>query len=164
VPIAAERYKVQLTIGAEAHEKLRRAQDLLRHVVPDGDLEVVFDRAISLLLEQLERSRVAAAIRPRGAPPPGSCGSRHIPAAVKRAVWARDEGRCAYVGSSGRCRETGLLQFHHREPFATGGRATTDNIELRCARHNALEAELFFGIQQIDGVRRKGVREDRAPP
>ena len=36
---------------------------------------------------------------------------------------ARDQGRCAFVGASGRCRETGFLEFHHVEPFADGGPA-----------------------------------------
>ena len=36
----------------------------------------------------------------RQAPP----DSRRIPAAVKREVWKRDGGRCAFVGSKGRCR------------------------------------------------------------
>jgi len=39
---------VQVTIGAATHEKLRRALDLLSHVVPNGDLEEVFNRAIGL--------------------------------------------------------------------------------------------------------------------
>ena len=30
-PIAPERYKLQVTIGVETREKLRRAKDLLRH-------------------------------------------------------------------------------------------------------------------------------------
>jgi hypothetical protein len=30
------------------------------------------------------------------------------------------------------------------EPFAAGGRATIENIQLRCRAHNAYEAVLFF--------------------
>ena len=37
VPLAPERYKVQITISAEALAQLRRAQELLRHVIPGGD-------------------------------------------------------------------------------------------------------------------------------
>jgi hypothetical protein len=64
-PLAAERYRVQLTISGETHEKLRRAQDLLRHQVPDGDLATVFDRAITLLVSELERKKCAMVSRPR---------------------------------------------------------------------------------------------------
>jgi 5-methylcytosine-specific restriction endonuclease McrA len=71
--------------------------------------------------------------------------SRHIPAAVKRAVWRRDAGRCAFVGDAGRCTETGCLEYHHVVPFAEGGTAVVSNIELRCRAHNAHEAERWFG-------------------
>jgi hypothetical protein len=64
-PLAAERYRVQLTISGETHEKLRRAQDLLRHQVPDGDLATLFDRAITLLVSDLERKKCAMVSRPR---------------------------------------------------------------------------------------------------
>ena len=58
-PLAPERYKVQLTIGRETHDKLRRVQDLLRHVVPNGNPSAIFDRALTLLLEDLERRRLS---------------------------------------------------------------------------------------------------------
>ncbi len=69
-----------------------------------------------------------------------------IPAAVRRAVRERDADRCAYVDASEqRCRERALLEFHHRLPFAHGGPATLENLELRCRAHNALAAEQDFG-------------------
>jgi hypothetical protein len=45
-PIAPERYKIQFTISREAYGKLRRAQDLLRHTVPNGDPTIIFERAL----------------------------------------------------------------------------------------------------------------------
>jgi 5-methylcytosine-specific restriction endonuclease McrA len=68
-----------------------------------------------------------------------------VPAAVRRAVWNRDGGRCAFVGSGGRCDESAFLEFHHVIPFAAGGPTTTENLELRCRAHNAYEAALDFG-------------------
>jgi hypothetical protein len=56
-PLAPERYKVQLTISGETHVKLRRAQNLLRHVVPTGDPAAIFDRALTLLVADLERRK-----------------------------------------------------------------------------------------------------------
>jgi hypothetical protein len=65
---------------------------------------------------------------------------------VKRAVWLRDLGRCAFVAESGRrCHERAFVEFHHAKPYAVGGPATAENIELRCRRHNAYEARLYFG-------------------
>jgi 5-methylcytosine-specific restriction endonuclease McrA len=143
-PLAPERYKVQLTITRETHDKLRRVQDLMRHALPNGDVAEIFDRALTVLLEQLIRRKLAATDRPRAARQTTE-GSRHIPAAVKRAVWSRDAGRCAFVGTRGRCSETGLLEFHHVTPFAAGGQTREDNLELRCRAHNAYEAEQYFG-------------------
>ncbi|SRR6266568_1186307 len=37
MPLAPERYKVQFTVSGQTHDKLRRAQDLLRHSIPNGD-------------------------------------------------------------------------------------------------------------------------------
>jgi hypothetical protein len=76
---------------------------------------------------------------------PSSRG-RHIPASVRRAVFERDGGRCAYLDDRGqRCRETARLELHHREPFAIGGRHDLENVSLRCTRHNELAAEQDFG-------------------
>lgn len=142
-PLSADRYKLQVTISQETHGKLRRAQDLLRHTYPNGDVAALLDRALTLLLADLERRRCAVTPAPRQTA--ATIGyTRHIPAAVRRAVWQRDRGRCAFVGAAGRCRETGLLEFHHVQPFAEGGVATDANIQLRCKAHNLYEASLFF--------------------
>ena len=130
---------------------LREAQELLRHRIPDGDIALVFDRALTLLLADLRKTRHAAVSRPRGASHDSS--SRHIPAAMKRAVWERDQGRCAFVGTVGRCTERGFLEYHHRVPYADGGSSTTDNLELRCRAHNVYESERWFGAPEEDLVR-----------
>ncbi len=56
-PLAPDRYRVQLTVSGATRDKLLRAQALLRHSQPDGDLAVVIDRALSLLVEDLERRK-----------------------------------------------------------------------------------------------------------
>jgi 5-methylcytosine-specific restriction endonuclease McrA len=142
-PVDAERYKVQFTVTRETLEKLRCVQDLMRHTCPNGDIGIVFERALTMLLEHLERTKLAQVSRarePRGA----ATESRHIPAAVRRAVWARDKGQCAFVGRRGRCTERGFLEFHHVLPFADGGAAVVENIQLRCRAHNQYESEQWF--------------------
>ncbi len=142
--LAPERYKVQFTVSRETHDRLRRVQDLLRHSIPNGDPAAIFDRALTVLLLDLERAKLAAAAQPKSARQPAS-GSRHVPAAVRRDVWKRDDGRCAFVGAHGRCTERGFLEFHHRVPYAAGGTTVVENIELRCRAHNLYEAEQYFG-------------------
>ncbi|MPY89088.1 MAG: hypothetical protein GEU99_14315 [Luteitalea sp.] len=195
-PLAPARYKVSFTIGAETYAKLREAQDLLRHVIPNGDVAALFDRGLTLLLLEAAKTKRAATGRPRvsgsstlrqeqscpepsraatarsaapglrraggGASATPKAGSRHIPADVKRRVWARDGGQCAFVSASGhRCTERGFLEYHHRVPYAAGGDASVENISLRCRRHNAHEAEPVFGPWRGTAVRE---RRPRAGP
>jgi HNH endonuclease len=158
-PSLSDRYLLRLTIGGDTHAKLQRARDLLRHTIPSGDPAAIVDRALTVLVEQLERAKIAATSRPRfrrAASPPGEAAgvsratstTRHIPAALRREVWARDGGHCTFVGPEGRCRETGRLEFHHVTPYARGGRTDATNLALRCQAHNAYDARLAFGDRQ----------------
>ncbi len=161
-PLSPDRYRVQVTIGGDTLEKLRLAKDLLRHAVPSGDEAAILDRALTALLADLAQQKFAATERPR--PSDGTRpGSRHLPAEVKRAVWLRDLGRCAFVGTNGRrCTERGFLEFHHLHPYALGGEATVGNIQLRCRAHNDYESRVCFGGNRGhggDGL----VREDAVP-
>jgi hypothetical protein len=52
-----------------------------------------------------------------------------VPREVKREVWGRDAGQCAFVSA---------------------------NISLRCWRHNHYEGELIFGPQGSSIVREAG--------
>ncbi len=155
-PLAPECYRVQFTARAETYAKLRLAQDLLRHRIPDGDVGQVLDRALTVLVDALMKQKLAATDHPRTARSPRP-GSRHIPAAVKRVVWARDGGRCAFVSrQERRCTERGRLEFHHVRPYAAGGEATAANIQLRCRAHNGYEAEQVFGPWGPSLVREPG--------
>jgi 5-methylcytosine-specific restriction endonuclease McrA len=146
-PALAERYRLQLDIARSTRDKLRHAQALLSHAVPSGDAAEVIDRALDALIVKLEarkagrvrRPRPETALTPRG---------RHVPAHVRRAIWARDEARCTFVGSSGnRCEETRFLEFDHVDPVARGGKAMVDNMRLRCRAHNHYEAERALGAR-----------------
>jgi hypothetical protein len=75
---------------------------------------------------------------------------RHVPAAVRRAIYERDVARCTYVDARGeRCQETHHLELHHRRPFGKGGAHTPANLTLHCRAHNALAAELDFGREYM---------------
>jgi hypothetical protein len=162
-----ERYRVQFTIGKESHDKLRRVQALLRREIPDGDPAAIFDRALSLLLEKVEKTKLAQTTKPRTPRPirPGTdwqirtpvLAPRDIPRHVQRAAWGREGGQCGFVAPDGhRCTERTFLEFHHIRPFALGGLATVENISLRCRRHNQYEAELAFGVPEAHGFHRPG--------
>ena len=156
-PLSADRYHIRFTANGSLCEKLKLAQDLLRHAVPDGDPGEIFERGLVALLADLNRKKFAAAERPRVGRGPAA-RSRTIPAAVKRSVANRDGGCCAFVSRDGtRCGTRAFLEFHHVVPYARGGPASVDNIQLRCRAHNGYEADLDFGR-----ARRAAVRETRA--
>jgi hypothetical protein len=168
-PLAPDSCRLHVTLSRETYDKLLHAQRLLRHAHPTGDVGVILDRALTVLIEDVERRRLAAVASPQPVSGNADGKGRHIPAAVKRAVWKRDEGRCTFVGREGRCRETGFLEFHHVEPYASGGAATVENIRLRCRPHNQHEARLAFGetivrerreVWTADG---EGDQQDRLP-
>jgi hypothetical protein len=143
-PLAPEIYKVQFTLSRGGYERLRRAQDLLRHTIPNGDAGAILERALALLVEDLEKKKLAVTAGPRKAGTSKRRG-RYISAAVVREVWRRDKGRCAFVGTLGRCDERGFLEVHHVVPFADGGQASAQNLQLRCRQHNQFEANLWSG-------------------
>src|SRR5262249_40777810 len=143
--VATERYFLQVTISKGTHEELRRAQALLSHSVPNGDVDQVLHRALELLNQQLEKSKFGAKT-PQRVLRRASGRARQIPVHVRRAVWERDEKRCTFVSASGhRCNATHFLEFDHITPVAWGGVATVGGIRLRCRTHNQFEAEQVFG-------------------
>ena len=146
VPIAEERYELRLSLGKETIEDLRRAQALMSHSVPAGAVDQVIALALKSLVRDLERRKFAATSRPRQARRRASDDPRHIPAALKRAVWERDHGRCTFVSERGtRCPAHSRLEFDHADPVARGGRSTVENLRLRCRAHNQFAAERMFG-------------------
>ena len=159
-----ERYKVQFTTGDEYVKLVEEARALLSHSDPRISLDELHLRAMRVLVADLQRKKQAATAKPRkpakrspDAPAPEAeqkhprQRGRHVPAAVRRAVFARDEGRCTYYDETGeRCRETHGLELHHLLPFACGGEHTAENITLRCRAHNTLAAEEDFGKELID--------------
>jgi len=61
-----------------------------------------------------------------------------IPTAVRRAVWARDNGRCAKCGSRER------LEYDHIIPISKGGSSTGRNIELLCEVRNRAKSDAIL--------------------
>jgi hypothetical protein len=153
VAVAAEQYRLHLTISRATRDRLREVQALLSHQLPDGNPAVIFDRALELLYKELARQRVGATDRPRAPLARKARRPRRPSAAVRREVWARDQAQCAFVGRQGRCPETKHLEFHHVEPYAADGPPTAVNIELRCRAHNVYEAEMHFGSEVVAAAR-----------
>jgi hypothetical protein len=164
-PTAAERYKVQFTATAAVRAKLLEAQALLRHAIPDGDLAVVIERALDVLLRDVKKRKFGQTSSPRPRRPDADPHARHVPAADRREVAARDDFKCSYVAPDGRrCGERAFLEYDHVEPWARGGATAASQMRLRCAVHNRLAAERDFGERLIEQRRSEAAQaRARAP-
>lgn len=160
-PLSADLYKVQFTASAALRDKLREAQDLLRHAIPDGNLAAIVERAVTALVEQVKKDRFGVGRRPRARrknaePKPPN---RHVPVDVSRAVFERDGGQCAFVDARGhRCRERGWLEIDHTQGFALQPDHTTEETRLLCFAHNQYDAELRYGRRHMNRKRETGRR------
>ena len=166
-PLAPRRYRVQFTASAELHDKLERLRALLRSSVPDGDLAAIVEQAVTEKLQRLEARRFARTPMPRKtlAQSGTSPATRQIPAAVKRAVYERDGGRCRYEDEQGRrCTARQGLEFHHRHPFGRGGDHSLANVSLLCRSHNATLAEVDYGREAMARHRRSGTGPSEPTP
>ena len=167
-PVAPGRYEVAGLIGQQAYDALMASRELLGHAIPSGNLAEVIERAIALQYEQLRKRRCGDADRPRttadasDAASSRSANPRHVPDAVRRAVWKRDGDRCAFTSADGhRCEERSQLELDHIVPVARGGRSTVANLRLLCRAHNQYLAEREFGRQHMQG-KREAARRRRA--
>jgi hypothetical protein len=159
VPTAPSRYKVQFTAGAEFHDKLERLRALMRSTIPDGDIGAIIEEAVTEKLERLEAKRFGKTKSPRKnlEETDTTPSSRKIPAAVRRAVCARDQNQCTFVDESGRrCAEKSGLEFHHVKPFGRGGDHSPANIRILCRSHNAYMAERDYGKDVMNRYRNGG--------
>jgi hypothetical protein len=139
-PLSESHFKLQVTISAAARERLRAIQDLMRHRLPSGDPAAIVEHALEVLHAELLKKKAAEVARPRASRGDQEVKGRHMPAAVKRAVFRRDRGACAFVSDDGtKCGSTSGVEFHHVRPYAVGGEATAENIEMRCRAHNGFE-------------------------
>lgn len=141
-PLSESQYKLQVTISAGARERLAQIQDLMRHRLPNGDPAAIVEHALEVLHAELLKEKAAIVAKPRAGKSAAEARGRYIPASVRREVWRRDHGKCAFVRPDGTtCGSTSGLEFHHVQPYAAGGQATAGNIELRCRAHNGFEWE-----------------------
>ncbi len=147
-PLAPGRHKVQFTASTELRDKLERLRALMLSTVPDGDLATVIDRAVTRELARLERRKSATTDKPRKslADTDVSASSRHVPAAVRRSVHARDGDRCASRDDQGRrCTARVWLELHHRHPYGFGGDHAVENVATLCRAHNRYLATIDYG-------------------
>jgi hypothetical protein len=145
--VSATAWEFRFTAGRALREKFERAKAILSTKHPEGvACEQVVEAALDEYLKRHDPTRPAASAGRAGSPRGSRRRSRAIPAAVRRAVWRRDEGRCAYRSEGGRrCGSTWNLEIDHVKLFCRGGPHREENLRLLCAPHNRREAERSLG-------------------
>jgi hypothetical protein len=68
---------------------------------------------------------------------------RHIPSAIRHAVYLRDKGKCTNCGS------TRAIEVDHIIPFAKGGLSEPENLRLLCRSCNQHHAIGTYGISKM---------------
>jgi len=147
-PLTPDLRRLHMTVSRQFLDKLQAARAGQGHAQPGASAEKVLEAALDLLLAQQAKRR-AQVKKPQRDPRPARPG--HIPAAVKRAVWSRDEGKCTWpLDSGGTCGSTLRLEIDHVVPRARGGPSTVDNCRLTCRTHNQLAARQVYGDEWMD--------------
>ncbi|WP_394846993.1 hypothetical protein LZC95_05940 [Pendulispora brunnea] len=165
-PLSSKRYKVQFTASAELKKKIERAADLMRHANPNGDLAVVLERALDLLLVDLEKRRLGKASRPTVEARRSRPRAGYVTRAIRHEVFERDGRQCTFVDETGRrCESRSFLELDHIKARALGGTDEAINLRVRCRSHNRLAAERDFGREYIEKKRteRRASRPEPAP-
>jgi 5-methylcytosine-specific restriction endonuclease McrA len=144
-PLTPDLRRLNVTVSADFMAELEQVRAALSHKCPDGDFEQVVREAFKLVLER-DQKRKALTDRPRAQSETPGENDRYVPAAVKRAVWERDQGRCTWpMGDGEVCGSTHRLEFDHDLEVALGGKSTIGNVRLLCKSHNLMKAEEHLG-------------------
>jgi hypothetical protein len=155
-PLTPDLRRLNVTVSAEFMAELEQVRAALSHKCPDGNFEQVVREGFKLVLER-DRKRKALTDRPRASPETPGENDRYVPAAVKRAVWERDQARCTWpMGDGELCGSTHRLEFDHDLEVALGGKPVTENIRLLCKGHNLMKAEQHLGRALMAKFRKGG--------
>jgi hypothetical protein len=148
-PLTPNLQRLHMTVSRQFIDKLEAARKGQGHAQPGASAEKVLEAALDLLLAQQAKRR-AEVKKPQKNPRP-SKNPGHVPAAVKRAVWSRDDGKCTWpLDSGGICGSTLRLEIDHVVPRGRGGPSTVENCRLTCAMHNQLAARQVSGDDWMD--------------
>ena len=168
-PLDAERARVSMTVSRRLLDKLAAARDALSHSHPCASEEAILEVGLDLILQRHAKRRGIGA-KPRaksqqngaGAPstPHSTKRSRHVPAAVWRAVWKRDHGCCSWpLENGGVCGSTRQVELDHIKGWALGAETTVEECRILCRFHQDISARTLYGDDLMnDYTRPKGGR------
>lgn len=176
ISVSADTSRLAMNLPNEVLADLERAKELLSHVFPTGATSAeVLGYVLNDFLNRKDplRKRTAdvgasrvlatAARRNLNRSPSAAAKQRvitrrsSIPAALRRAVMQRDQGRCTYVDprTQIRCGSRHQIQIDHLYPKALGGEASLQNLRCLCSVHNRHAAEVTLGNGPANSWQRK---------
>ena len=173
-PTGDKRVELTVTVSQEIYEKIQRVQSPEARCGRGAGLERALEAAAEEYLKRRDpvcKAERAQARRPDPTPEapasPDPCTYRDKPnqtkkpltAAEKHAVHARDGGRCAHVGESGkRCGADRFVDVHHVRPVSRGGGNEPENLTTLCSFHHDLIHQTSFPIDgQVSWIRARTV-------
>jgi 5-methylcytosine-specific restriction endonuclease McrA len=145
LPVATLRVEFSFHGPPALRDAIDRAKEILSNKFPFGAMS---DVLLEIVGDYLNRHDPQKALELGKFMPVKSRSS--IPTGIRRAVWARDGGRCAFSGPDGtRCLSRRALEIDHRKPRAQGGRDTIENLRLLCRPHNDAERRRLLGEGEL---------------
>ena len=176
--ISEGRVRLTVTVSTAAHEAIKRVQSLEACRGNGGGMERALEAAVGEYLERRDPVRKAARATGRKARAPGGpapalteaglCARRPkqkyarlpLTAEQRHAVHARDGGRCAHVGETGkRCGADRFVDVHHVRPVSRGGGNEPSNLTTLCSFHHDLVHQTSFPIDgQVSWIRAREIR------
>ncbi len=166
-PLTADLRRLHVTVSRRFLEKLDAARDALSHAKPGADAEAILEAGLDLILSRQakRRAQVARPRAPKADAAPVASEAAQVPAAVRRAVWTRDTGRCQWRLDSGDiCGSTHRMELDHVVPRSRGGPSTAENLRILCERHNKLAARLALGERWMGRYMRTARGQDTDRP
>lgn len=170
--------ELRVVLDERQMSKLQRLRELLAHRLPNSGYAELFEAIADVAIAELDPLAGGAELAaegneqasmneleqnplnddaPRATSPAtkrsvtGGGRKRHIPQALRKAVWFRDRGICTYVDpkSGRRCGSRFALEVDHIEPYGLGGHSKIENLRLLCRTHNQLMAMRAYGPEKI---------------
>ena len=134
---SADRYQVMVHVTAETSDSASETNNYVEngpHVSAETTKRIGCDSSLSVLIED-----------ENGSPLNIGRKSRVIPAAMRRALRARDEG-CRFPG----CTHRYFIDGHHIKHWANGGETSLENLVQLCRHHHRLVHEGGFSCERGD--------------
>lgn len=150
--LSPEEAELTIVVDREFLELMQTLKEKYSHIDPSMNRAEILKRAMKDSLKQPKPKlqsppQSQPQPQPRKTSPPAlAVNPRHISAAIKREVFARDKGQCTFPG----CNSKHLIEFDHIVPISMGGKSTGDNLRLLCRAHNQRAAIEKLGFQKMD--------------